>query len=186
MGRASAALEHCFSTLHCCWSEIKLAKCIFGANSIKCLGNVVSGHGVSVDPDKVAAMINLPPPSSLKALRSTLGMANYYRTYVPNFAAIVEPLTNLTRKHVPYVWSHECQVAYDELRNALISAPVLRLPDFNRPFVLTTDWSKLAVGAVLSQLDPITNFDHPIAFASRALSPAETRYSPTEGDPSLV
>ncbi len=115
-------------------------------------------------------------------LRSFLGMASYYRQYIENFALIVVPLSCLTRKNVLFVWSQECQQAFDTLKVKLTTEPVLRLPDFGREFILTTDWSKVAIGAVLSQIDPETGFDHPVAFASRLLNDAERNYSPTEGE----
>ncbi len=105
-------------------------------------------------------------------VKSVLGAAGYYRESVPNFAERTAPMSQLTRKNVPFDWSPDCQVAFDYLNSTISSDPVLRLPHYEIPFVLTTDWSKLAIGAILSQLDPVTSFDHPIAFASRLLNSA--------------
>jgi RNase H-like domain found in reverse transcriptase/Reverse transcriptase (RNA-dependent DNA polymerase)/Integrase zinc binding domain/PHD-finger/Integrase core domain len=162
--------------------KLKLVKCIFGATSIKCLGHVVGGGKVVPDPEKLAAIVNMPEPLDLKMLRSFIGMASYYRQYIENFALIVAPLSRLTRKNVPFIWDEECIKAFNTLKEKLTTEPVLRLPDFKREFILTTDWSKIAIGAVLSQIDPETGFDHPVAFASRLLNDAERNYSPTEGE----
>ena len=88
----------------------------------------------------------------------------------------------LLKKNTEWVWSKKCQEDFDELKARLTSDPVLRLPNFSLPFILTTDWSKVAIGAVLSQIDPETGFDHPVAFKSRLLNSAERNYAPTEGE----
>eukprot|EP00884_Botryococcus_braunii_P013849 jgi/Botrbrau1/22465/Bobra.0091s0067.1 len=93
-------------------------------------------------------------------------------------------MSYLTKKcaQVKWEWTPACQNAFDELKRVMTSPPVLRMPRLDLPFILTTDWSKLAVGAVLSQIDPDTQFDHPVAYASRLLTSAEQNYSPTEGE----
>lgn len=126
--------------------------------------------------------MNLPVPKDVQSVRSVLGAAGYYRAYINNFAYLSAPLSYLTKKSVPFEWTPACQIAFDLIKQTLTSEPVLRLPDFSREFILTTDWSKLAIGAVLSQVDPETQFDHPVAFASRLLTSAEQNYSPTEGE----
>lgn len=162
--------------------KLKEAKCIFGATHVKCLGHVVGGGLVSPDPGKLSAIVELPAPTDLRTLRSFLGMASYYRQYIESFAEIISPMAALTKKNAPFIWTPECQSAFETLKNRMTSSPVLRLPDFNKPFILTTDWSKVAIGAVLSQVDADTGFDHPVAFASRLLNAAECNYSPTEGE----
>jgi hypothetical protein len=115
-------------------------------------------------------------------VRSFTSAVGYYRDYIQNFALITAPMAQLLKKNVKWLWSEECQKAFEELKQRITSEPILRLPNFSLPFILTTDWSKVAIGAVLSQVDPETGFDHPISFKSRLLSSAERNYSPTEGE----
>jgi RNase H-like domain found in reverse transcriptase len=91
-------------------------------------------------------------------------------------------MARLLKKITPWGWSRECSAAFDLLKQQITSNPVLRLPDPNLPFILTTDWSRLAIGAALSQKDPETGFDHPIAYKSRLLSWAERNYASTEAE----
>lgn len=180
--------EHCkhlrevFTRLNNHHVKLKLGKCAFGAPEVKCLGHIVGNGLIKPDPDNVSDILSLPVPRDVTSLRSVLGAAGYYREYIHDFALITAPMAKLLKKNVPFVWSAECQEAYNELKRRLTSDPVLKLPDFSRPFILTTDWSKLAIGAVLSQIDPETGFDHPVAFKSRLLTPAESNYAPTEGE----
>jgi RNase H-like domain found in reverse transcriptase len=98
------------------------------------------------------------------SLRRVLGMSGYYREYIPNYALETQPMAELLEKNVPWHWSEACRDALDNLKLKITSDPILELPDMTRPFILTTDWSKLAIGAVLFQEDPDTHFDHPISF----------------------
>jgi hypothetical protein len=163
--------------------KLKLPKCIFGAPYKKALGHIVGNGEMRPDPKNVAAILALPVPRHVHMVRSVLGAYGYYRGYVDNFASKTAPMTFLTKNCAKgkWEWSEECQKAYDELKRALTSEPILRMPRFDLVFIVTTDWSKLAIGAVLSQVDPDTNFDHPVAYASRLLTSAEQNYSPTEG-----
>jgi transposase InsO family protein len=156
-------------------------KCCFAAPRIKCLGYKVDKGGVTVDEEKVAAIVQLPPPRNAKGVKSFLGMAGYFRQFIENFAEKSAPLTYLTRKSVEFVWTAECQAAFDNIKQALVSAPCLRLPDWSRPFILHVDWSKVAVGCYLSQEDE-GGAEYPVAFASRLLTPTEQRYAPLEGE----
>eukprot|EP00884_Botryococcus_braunii_P010957 jgi/Botrbrau1/19863/Bobra.0510s0001.1 len=167
--------------------KLKLPKCIFGAPHIKALGHIVGNGEMRPDPQNVEAILALPVPRDIidvHMVRSVLGAYGYYRGYVENFALKTAPLTYLPKKCAQgkWDWTPLCQKAYDELKTALTSQPILRMPRFDLVFIVTTDWSKLAIGAVLSQVDPDTNFDHPVAYASRLLSAAEQSYSPTEGE----
>ncbi len=166
--------------------KLKLSKCAFAATSARCLGFIVDAHGIHTDPAKVGAIVNLPVPKDMPAVRSLLGMAGFYSHHIPHFAETARCLQLLTRKGIQFLWSPECDKAFHSLKAALINAPVLRPPDWGRDFLLTTDWSKQAVGAVLSQIDEAGE-EHPVAFASRALTPSEQNYAATEGEcPALV
>lgn len=142
----------------------KQSKCRFAQASIEYLGHVISGKGVRTDRAKVAAMINWPPPKSIKELRGFLGLTGYYRRFIKNFALISQPLTHLLKKGA-FEWNENSTKSFEELKTAMTQAPVLALPNFSEPFVVEVDASGLGVGAVLSQNG------RPIAFLSQALSP---------------
>lgn len=145
--------------------KVKLSKCSFAQQEISYLGHIIGPKGVSTDPKKIQDVINWAVPTSVKKLRGFLGLAGYYRKFVRGFGIISKPLTQLLRKGVPYKWTHETEQAFQQLKHALVSAPVLALPDFSKQFTLETDASECGIGAVLSQ------DKHPIAFLSRALGP---------------
>lgn len=126
---------------------------------------MISSAGVSTNPEKVKIITNWPPPPSVKELRSFLGMAGYYRKFVRHFALLSKPLTNLLKKGEQYIWTSAHQELFEALKQALITSPVLALPNFSKPFILETDASDKGIGAVLQQEG------HPIAFVSKALGP---------------
>ncbi|KAL4154336.1 hypothetical protein QTP88_000215 [Uroleucon formosanum] len=111
-------------------------------------------------------------------LRDFLGLSGYYRRFIEGYSQTAKPLTALLNKDVPFEWSTECQRAFEMLKQKLVEAPVLQYPDFERPFILTTDASQFAIGSILSQGTP--GQDRPIAYASRTLNKAEQAYSTTE------
>ena len=130
---------------------------------------------------KLHAVEEFPIPQSKKDVRAFLGLAGYYRRFIPEFATIAAPLTDLTRKTAPskVVWTKVCNDAFIKLKHLLCTTPVLKSPDFQQGFIIQTDASDRAVGAVLSQLDE-QGLDHPIAFFSKKLLPREERYSTVE------
>ncbi|WVZ89541.1 hypothetical protein U9M48_035925 [Paspalum notatum var. saurae] len=136
----------------------------FAQQQLKYLGHIVSAQGVSTDPDKIATVQKYPIPQSTKDLRSFLGLAGYYRRFIRNFGVIAKPLYDLLKKGVQFTWNHETDQAFLALKQALFSAPVLALPNFQIPFTVVTDALDKGIGAVLEQ------GGHPIAFLSRALS----------------
>ena len=143
------------------------------------LGHVISEEGISPNPDKVKAVCEFPVPTSVKGVRQFLGMASYYRQFMPKFAKIAAPLHALTRESVPFFWSMACQSAFQKLKDLLTTPPVLAYPDFDKPFVMHTDASINELGAVLEQ-EQMDGKSHPIAYASRSLSKAEKNYGITE------
>lgn len=158
--------------------KLQPEKCSFLKKEIIYLGHKCSSQGVSPDFNLVKCVQEFPTPKNVKQLQSFLGLGNYYRKFVPNFAQIVAPLNRLLRKNVKFVWHDEHKTAFENLKKSLINPPVLIYPDFSQPFHLTTDASNDALGAVLSQGE-IGN-DKPIAFASRSLNDAERKYSTIE------
>ena len=130
--------------------------------------------------DKTAAIATCPKPKSNKEVRRFLGLADYYWRFIPNFANLAGPLTDLTRKGAsdPVQWTEQCQLAFDKVKQALCGEPLLHTPDFSLPFTLQTDASNRGVGAVLSQ--HVMEVDLPILYISRKLSERESRYSTIE------
>ena len=128
---------------------------------------------------KMKAITEMPMPRNVKEVRTFLGMVNYYRRFTKDLSGMVEHLKMLLRKNVKFVISAEAKDSFEKCKKILTTSPVLKYPDF-RPFIITTDASNVALGAVLSQWDEIGGTDHPIEFASKKLAPAEARYSTVE------
>ncbi len=129
----------------------KAEKCFFEKDSIEYLGMIISKGHVAMDPKKVSGVLEWPVPVKVKQVQAFLGFANFYRRFIKDFAKIAKPLTHLTKKDIPWVWDTEQQEAFEVLKKAFTSAPILRIPDDVNPFRLSTDASDFAVGAVLSQ-----------------------------------
>ena len=158
--------------------KLKPEKCEFLRREVSYLGHVISENGVLPDKAKTKVIEDFPPPQNAKQLKSFLGLMSYYRRFIPRFSTIAAPLHKLLKKDVKYEWTETQEQAFRGLQSRLISPPILRYPDYNRRFILTTDASNEGVGAVLSQGE--IGKDYPIAFASRSLNKAERNYSTTE------
>lgn len=163
-------------------SEFKLhvnrEKCTFAKERVRYLGHVITPDGVSPDPEKVSAVLNMLEPSNLKHLRTFLQTCSWFRKFIPNFSKIAEPLTRLTKKNYTWSWGPEQTQAFKELKRLLTTAPVLVQANFKQPLVLRTDASNYALGAVLAQGEG--KDERPIEYASRLLTAAERNYSTTE------
>lgn len=145
---------------------------------VKFMGHVINKEGVRPNRDKTEAVRNSPVPRTVKELRGLIGAVNYYRRFIPNMANIIKPLTKLLSKGARFEITPEVEAAINECKKILCSDQILRFPDFTKQFRVTTDASQVALGAVLSQIHG--DDDMPIAFASKQLNPAETRYSAIE------
>lgn len=145
--------------------KVKSSKCSFAQQRLAYLGHIVSPNGVSTDEEKIQVVRNWPTPTCVKELRGFLGLAGYYRKFVRHYGLLSKPLTNLLRKGQIYMWTDETEKAFQALKHALVTAPVLAMPDFAEPFIVETDASDKGIGAVLIQKQ------HPIAFLSHALGP---------------
>lgn len=143
---------------------LKLSKCFFAQSQVKYLGHLVSQKGVELVALKVAAIHQWSVPRSTKALRSFLGLTGFYRRFIRSYATIAAPLVKVTTIE-PFQWMTQAQTTFEQLKQALSSALVLALPDFQLPFTIETDASRVGMGAVLSQQG------HPIAFFSKPFSP---------------
>lgn len=158
--------------------ELKLqpSKCNFLQKEIVFLGHKITSEGIKPDEAKIQAVKNFPSPKNYKDVKTFLGMMSYYRKFIPNLSNLAEPINRLLKKGQKFVWSVTCQQSFDELKSLLMSSPILQYPDFTKKFVITTDASNVAIGAVLSNEDK----NLPIAYASRILNAAERRYSTVE------
>ena len=185
-------LELAFKRLRAAGLKVKGSKCEWAQPQCKVLGAIVSAEGLRPDPEKMAAVARLPVPRNVADVRSFLGATGYFHAHIPGYAAISEPLRQLLKKGTAWDWTDACHSAFTALKRELTSDRCLRFPDPRKPYILTTDWSKIAVGAMLSQMqavDPDALDDEhaeqrefAIAFASRAMTPAESHYAATEGE----
>ena len=156
--------------------KLRPSKCHFVKREVRYLGHIVSEDGVRPDPSKTNAVSSYPTPTNVKELRQFLGLANYYRRFVENYSHIAEPLHQLTRKTSKgFTWTSACQSAFDMLKRCLTHSPILAYPDFSREFLLHTDASATALGAVLCQQRD--GVEQVIAYWSRQLTKPERNYS---------
>ena len=151
------------------------AKCQFFKESVKFLGHIIGHNEIGVDKAKIAAVERMAAPTNIHEIRRFMGLCNYFRKFVPDFSHVAEPIHRLTHKAAPFIWGPDQQQAFATLRGLLVQAPVLRMPDFARRFIIATDASDVAIGAVLLQEDDKGD-RHPIAYFSKALQPAERNW----------
>lgn len=156
--------------------KLKLEKCVFLAPSVEYLGHVISQAGLSPAPRKVDAVLKAPKPHNKKELQSYLGLINFYRSFLPNLSAHLQPLHLLLRDGQQWTWKKEQEVAFQRSKELITKAPVLVHFDPDKPVVLTVDASPYGVGAVLAHRDK-DGQERPVSFASRRLLAAEQRYS---------
>jgi hypothetical protein len=148
----------------------KFSKCEFWLDSVKFLRHTISSEGISVDPTKVQEVMDWKPPTSVHQIRSFLGLAGYYRRFIPDFSKIAKPMTELLKKEVKFYWDDKCEEAFHTLRKLLTTALVLAQPDSTKPFDVYCDASGTGLGCVLMQNNRV------IAYASRALQNHEQNY----------
>ena len=141
----------------------KLSKCDFWLEQVSFLGHIISREGLAVDPAKIEAVVSWQSPKTVTQIRSFLGLAGYYRRFVKGFSIIAAPLTKLTRKGVPFVWTEQCEANFQELKIRLTTTPVLTLPTGTGGFVIFIDASGIGLGCVLMQEGKV------VAYGSRQL-----------------
>jgi RNase H-like domain found in reverse transcriptase/Reverse transcriptase (RNA-dependent DNA polymerase)/Integrase zinc binding domain len=154
---------------------LKSEKCHFYQWEVKYLGMIISNGKIQMDPIKVKGITDWPTPTTVREVCSFLGFCNFYHTFIPHFSNIAQPLNDLTCKNWQWIWLAKEQTAFDQLKQVCTESPVLRAPDWTWHFILETDASGFALGAVIAQ-----NFDdriHPIAFHSQTLLDAERNYN---------
>jgi hypothetical protein len=131
--------------------RVKLSKCRFGVQEVTFLGYVISTEGIKMDPAKIAPILEWNTPTCVKDVQSFVGFANFYRRFIKGYSELATPLTRLTKKDVAFEWTQEAQDAFDALKQAFTTAPVLIAFDPEKEITVETDASDYALGAVLSQ-----------------------------------
>lgn len=154
--------------------KLNIDKCYFFKKKLNFLGYIITAEGLETDPGKIEKIKDFPMPTTVTQIKSFIGIASYYRRFIKDFAAIARPLHNLTKKN-QNKWNQEAIESFHKLKNALTNTPVLIRPDFDKPFILVTDASKVGLGSILSQLDK-DGYEHPVQYISRGVRGAEQNY----------
>ena len=154
---------------------LKAEKCEFDRQEVEFLGSIIRPGVVAMDPVKLKAIIEWEPPKTVKQVQAFLGFGNFYRRFIRDYSKIVRPLTELTKKDQPFLWTPECQKAFDTLKKRFTEEPILQIPDPEKPFQIECDASKVATGAVLRQQGE-DGLWHPCAYLSKSFTPAERNY----------
>ena len=157
--------------------KLKPKKCTIASHKLLYLGHMVSKEGIEMHPEKTRAIRDFPTPTKLKNVQSFVSLCSYYRRFVPEFSKIARPLTRLSEKGVPFVWSDEVEEAFQTLKGKLMSHPILGYPDDNAETLIHSDASTVGIGATLVQIQK--RVERVIAYASRSLSKTERNYSVT-------
>ena len=152
--------------------KLKNSKCNYFKTHVQYLGHLVSGKGIRPLPEKLDSIKKMPAPTTPKEIKQFLGLVGYYRKFIPRFADIARPMTNLTKQDIPFEWTIQCQAAFELLKEAIITSPILKYPDPNKGYTLFTDASKYAWACVLTQEYQYRKdgkeykINHPITFTS--------------------
>ena len=131
------------------WLYAKFSKCEFWLKEVGFLGHVISGEGIAVDPSKVQSVTEWLAPTSVREIRSFLGLEGYYRRFIENFSKIAKPMTELLKKDTKFKWTKECEASFQELKKRLVIAPVLILQDMRKDFQVYCNASRRGLGGVL-------------------------------------
>ena len=158
--------------------KLKISKCNFFTDSIKFLGYNLTSQGLKLDEDRTEDIRKLPYPKGKRNLQALLGMLNYFRVLVPGYAIIAAPLYELLKKDAKFVWTERHSLAVDALKEKLCSAPILKIPDYSKPFFLHIDASLIGISSCL--LQEHDGWLHPVSFVSRCISEAQRNYSTTK------
>ena len=172
-------IEHFFQIMREAKLTINLMKSEFGKATVKYLGHIVGQGQVRPLDAKIQTIVKYPIPTSRKELARFLGMAGYYRNFCLNFSEIAAPLTNLLSKKVKFVWTDDCQLAFDKIKLLLQKSPVLKSPDYEKPFKLIIDSSDVGTGSVLVQ-EASDGLDHPVSYFSKKFLKYQKNYSVVE------
>lgn len=169
-GPQSTVLQRC--------KEVNLTlnrdKCQFGMSQVTYLGHVINAQGISPDPERVCAITNMPPPQDKKGVECLLGVLNYVAKFIPDMLSIMQPIIKLLKKEVQFIWEWEQEAAFKKIKEKLSVTPALTLFNVKKPTTISCDALQSGMGAVLMQENRL------VAYASRALTSAETRYAQIE------
>jgi hypothetical protein len=154
---------------------LKAKKCEFCQTRIEYLGMIIEEGRISMDAVKLGGIRDWPVPTMLKQTRSFLGFGNFYRKFIFHYSKLARPLNNLTKKDKKFKWTTKCQEAFDTMKKRFTEELVLLMPDQSKPFQIESDASKVATGAVLTQLDS-SGDRHPVAFLSKTFSETKRKY----------
>lgn len=171
-------INNVLQRLHAAGLTVNQEKSQFCRPELRYLGYVIDERGLRVDPEKVISILNIPTPKKVREVRQFLGIASWYRRFIPGFATRTEPLTRMLRKKEVFGWNEQAQAAFEDIKKCLVEAPILSCPDFSLPFNVQTDASDTGIGAVLYQT--VDNKEQVIAYASRSLTNSERKFSATE------
>ena len=171
-------LKLVFEALFKAGLKVSWEKSQFLKNTVEYLGFIVGQGKIAPSPDKIQAMLNFPPPTNLKQVRSFVGLCGWYRRLIPNYAQLTSPLTSLNKKGKKFEWGPQQIEAFETLKKILSTHPIVYCPDFDEPFIIASDASDVGIGSVLYQV--LDNHERVIAYYSRKLSPAEQNWTVTE------
>ena len=158
--------------------KLKPNKCQFLQSKVTFLGHVVSSAGVEPNPDNLKKIEDWPRPKSVTQIRQFIGLASYYRRFIKSFSEICAPMVKLTKKGEDFVWSTECDIAFETIKSALTDPPIMAYPKDEGEYILDTDASDLSIGGILSQVQD--GQEKVIAYGSRTLNKAEKNYCVTD------
>lgn len=164
-------LQHVFEKLRNYNLKLNPAKCNFFCADVTYLGHHISAEGIQPDKSKYSVIANYPTPKNADEVRRFVAFCNYYRRFIPYFSELAAPLNKLLQKNAKFEWTIQCKDAFVSLKENLLNPQILKFPDFNKTFILCTDASKIACGAVLSQLHG--DIELPVAYASRTFTKGE-------------
>ena len=168
-------LQLVFQKLREAGLTLKPSKCQFAAKRILFLGHYISKQGIEVNPDKVKAVKTFPTPKTVKEVKAYLGLTGWYRRFIKNYSGIVAPLHKLLCKENNFVWTEECEKAFQTLKEMLTKTPILKFPDMSKEFILTTDASDIALGYILGQKDD-EGRETVICYGGRSIRKTERSY----------
>ena len=165
-------IEIIFQKLKIAGLKLKESKCDFFKSEIHYLGHLISDKGIQPLPEKLDTIRNMPRPRTPKEIKQFLGLTGYYRKFVPRFSEISRPLAKLTAKDTSFEWTPQCQFSFEMLKDALMSAPILKYPNTEKPYTIFTDASKYGWAGVLTQEHTSVingkevTMNHPVAYVS--------------------
>ena len=165
-----------FTRIRECGYTLNALKCSLFQTKVKYLGHIMENGSIALDPERVSAIVDIPVPQNVKSLRSFIGMAQFCCRFIPHLNAVLTPLSNLLKKNVPFIWSAECQSAFDNVKQALMNPPVLRSPSPADTFVLETDASDCGVGGCLKISSAVGSDEAIVGFHSGKFKDQQLRW----------